>query len=90
MNAPQRLTTLISTKGQVIIPKAIRDHRHWTAGTKLTIEETSEGVLLKPVATFRERSVDEVFGMLKRDGPALTLEEMDAGVMREAQRRARD
>lgn len=90
MAAPERLTTIISTKGQVILPKAIRDRRRWSAGTKLAVEETSEGVLLKASPIFPETDIDAVAGSLKRPGLALTLKEMDDAVAREAKRRARD
>ncbi len=90
MAAPQRLTTTISTKGQVILPKAIRDQRRWSAGTKLTVEDTPEGVLLKAGQVFPETSIDAVAGSLKRPGRALTLKEMDDAIAREAKRRARD
>jgi AbrB family looped-hinge helix DNA binding protein len=84
------LTTVISTKGQVILPKAIRDRRHWTAGMRLTVEDTADGVVLKPAPLFAPTSIDAVFGSLAYDGPALTLEEMDAAIAGEARRRARD
>lgn len=90
MLAPERLTTTISTKGQVILPKAIRDQRRWSAGTKLTVEDTPEGVLLKAGPVFPETSIDAVAGSLKRPGRALTLKEMDDAIAREAKRRARD
>lgn len=90
MPAPERLTTTISTKGQVILPKAIRDQRRWSAGTKLTVEDTPEGVLLKAGPVFPETSIDAVAGSLKRPGRALTLKEMDDAIAREAKRRARD
>ena len=66
--------TRVSTKGQVILPKAIRDKRKWTAGTELTVEETAEGVLLKPAPIFAPTRVEEVAGMLRgrashRGGP---------------------
>ena len=44
------LTTTISTKGQLILPKAIRDRLQWDAGTRLAVEHTADGVLLKPLA----------------------------------------
>ena len=34
MSIPERLTTTVSTKGQVILPKAIRQALHWEAGTR--------------------------------------------------------
>lgn len=89
MGIPEKIGTVVSTKGQVILPKAIRDKRRWAAGTRLTIEETSEGVLLKSAALFPQTDLDSVCGMLKYDGPALTIEEMDAAIVREARRRAR-
>lgn len=85
-----RLTTIVSTKGQVILPKAIRDQRHWLAGTRLTVEDTAEGVILKSAPLFAPTKVDDVFGALGYDGRSLSLEEMDAAIAAEAKRRARD
>ena len=90
MGAQDRITTVISTKGQVILPKAIRDQRHWAPGTRLTVEDTPEGVLLKATSAFPEAAIDTVFGSLKHRGSALSLDDMDAAVVREAKRRARD
>ncbi len=86
---PEPITTVISTKGQVILPKKIRDQRHWAAGTRLTVEDTPEGVLLKATPLFKQTSVSSVFGSLRHGGPAMSLEEMDKVVAREAKRRAR-
>ncbi len=87
MSAPERLTTTVSTKGQVILPKAIRQARRWEAGTRLTVENTPEGVLLKPEPVFAETRLEEVFGCLAYQGTPKTLEEMEAGVLAEAKRR---
>ena len=48
----QNARTIVSTKGQVILPKAIRDHQQWTAGTRLIVEETANGVLLRSAKPF--------------------------------------
>ena len=90
MGIHEKIGTVVSTKGQIILPKAIREKRQWAAGTRLTIEETAEGVLLRASPIFPETTLDEVFGSMRYDGPALSLEDMDAAVMREAKRRARD
>jgi AbrB family looped-hinge helix DNA binding protein len=45
MAKPSSLKTKVSTKGQVILPKAIRDRRGWTAGAELLVEDRPEGVL---------------------------------------------
>jgi AbrB family looped-hinge helix DNA binding protein len=85
------LTVTLSTKGQLILPKSIRQQRRWDAGTRLIVADTPEGVLLKPAPVFEASSPDEVFGSLKVSGPPKTLEEMDAGILAEARRRhARD
>jgi len=91
MPAAQKLTVKLSTKGQVIVPKSIRQRRHWDAGTRLIVEDTADGVLLKAAPSFEPTRSDQVFGLLKFSGPPKTLEEMDAGVLAEARRRhARD
>ncbi len=87
MSTAERLTTTVSTKGQVILPKAIRRALRWEAGTRLTVENTPEGVLLKPESVFAETRLEEVFGCLAYQGTPKTLEEMDAGVLTEAKRR---
>jgi AbrB family looped-hinge helix DNA binding protein len=40
-------TATLSSKGQVVIPKSIRDQLHWESGHELIIETTDSGVLLK-------------------------------------------
>ncbi len=85
----KRITTIISTKGQVILPKTIRDQRRWAAGTRLTVEDTPEGVLLTATPLFAKTAVNAVYGSLKHGGPALSLEDMDKAVTQEAARRAR-
>lgn len=90
MGIHDRLTTVVSTKGQVILPKGLRDRRHWPPGTRLTVEETPDGVLLKASPTFAETRLDRVFGTLRHAGPPLSDEDMSETIAREARNRARD
>lgn len=87
---PDHITTVISTKGQVILPKAVRDHRQWPPGTRLTVEETPEGVLLRASPSFPPTSIEAVFASLPHTGKPLSIEDMDAAIAAEAQHRARD
>ncbi len=87
MSEPGILTTTVSAKGQVVLPKIIRQSRRWDAGTRLAVEETDEGVLLKPVPAFAATRPSDVFGCLARAGAPRTLAEMEAGIMAEARRR---
>lgn len=90
MTRAERLTTIVSTKGQVILPKGIRQRRRWDAGTRLTVEETADGVLLKAAPLFAPTAVGAVFASLPFVGKAKTVEEMAAAVEAEARRRAGD
>ena len=80
MATAPKSTTVLSTKGQLILPKAVRDQLNWKPGTQLTIEQTPDGVVLRSKPLFPATTDDQVFGCLKYDGPAKTLEEMDAGI----------
>lgn len=87
MSASERHATKISTKGQVILPKAIRERRKWGAGTRLVVEETADGVLLKAAPLFAPTRPEDVFGMLHYSGPPKTIEEMDEAIAAEVKRR---
>ena len=84
---PEPLTTTVSTKGQVILPSAICRALGWGPGTRLAVETTSGGVLLKPAPGFPETRPDEVFGRLACNGAPRSLSEMEAGIVAEAKRR---
>ena len=83
---PEQFTTTVSTKGQVILPKAIRRALRWEAGTRLLVENRPEGVLLRPEPAFAETQPQDVFGCLAWDGPPKSLPDMQAGVLAEARR----
>ena len=87
MAIPDKAATTVSTKGQVILPKAIRERRHWGPGTRLLVEDTPDGVLLKAAPVFAPTRPEDVAGMLAYEGPAKTLEEMEAGIAAEVKRR---
>ena len=86
MSTP-KLKTTVSTKGQVILPKALRDRRNWKPGTELTVEETADGVLLKAAPLFAPTRLEDVAGCLAYKGPAKTIEEMDEAILDEVRRR---
>lgn len=82
------LTTTVSTKGQVILPKAARDQLQWGVGTQLTMEQTAGGVLLTPVRpVFAATRAEDVFGCLAYAGEAKSVEDMEAGIAAEVRAR---
>jgi AbrB family looped-hinge helix DNA binding protein len=84
------METKVSTKGQVVLPKAIRDKHAWKGGTRLIVEDRPDGVLLKPIRNEKKLTIDDWAGVIKYKGPPRTIEEMDASIVKEAlQRHAR-
>jgi AbrB family looped-hinge helix DNA binding protein len=81
------VNTKVSSKGQVIIPKAVRQARGWSEGTELIVEERPDGVLLRSKSPFKRTSIDEVIGSAGYKGLPKTLEDMEVGI--EAARRDR-
>ena len=78
------LTTKLSSKGQVIIPKEIRNRHHWEAGQELQAIDTDDGILLRRTTPFSETSLKEVASCLSYSGKAKTLEEMEAAIKKGA------
>ena len=81
------MTTRLSTKGQLILPKDIRVSRAWGPGTEFSVEATEDGIFLRPTARFPVTTLDEVAGCLRYEGVPKTIEEMDAAIGREVKRR---
>jgi len=82
--------TIISTKGQVVLPKEIRERRHWPPGTELVVEERPEGVLLKSAAKKKGLTVADFAGIVKYKGPPRSVGDMNAAIEEEFKaRRAR-
>ena len=79
--------TRLSTKGQVVLPKRIRETRAWKAGMEFSVEATAEGILLRPLEGRRVVTLEEVAGCLRRPGKAKSIEEMDAAVAAEVRGR---
>lgn len=82
-------TTRLSTKGQVILPKRIRDSRSWGPGVEFVVEETAEGVLLRPRKALRPASVEEVAGCLHYAVKGKGMTELDTKKAIEQQVRRR-
>ena len=87
MTELDKLTTTVSTKGRVTLPRAVREALRWHAGTRLTVESTADGVLLRPASEFAATRPEDVFGCLGGDVSPGSLADMEAGILEEARRR---
>lgn len=56
--------TTLSSKGQVIIPKPVRESQGWPPGTVFRVEARDGGVLLTPQPLFDPTQADQVAGCL--------------------------
>ena len=91
MAVVRKASTVVSTKGQVILPKAIRDSKGWGAGKELVVEETPDGVFLRAARPFAPTKPEDVFGALSRHGKRLSDQDIDKALRAAAKRRyARD
>lgn len=79
--------TRLSTKGQIVLPKNIRSSRAWGPGTEFTVEETDDGVLLRPADRFPATSLADVAGCLRSRRKPKTITQMKAAIAREVGRR---
>jgi AbrB family looped-hinge helix DNA binding protein len=82
-------TTKLSSKGQIVLPKAVRDQHGWAPGTEFVVESTPDGVRLRAKALFPPTELTEVFGSVAHTGPAKSIEAMDAGIRAAVARRFR-
>jgi hypothetical protein len=57
-----------------------KQKRRWHAGTRLTVESTSDGVVLKAAPLFAPTRPEDVFGSLAYAGRPKSLKEMEAAV----------
>ena len=81
------LRTKISTKGQVVLPKALRDRRGWSAGAELIVEDRPEGILLRAAPKTESTRIEDVFGRLGPVDRVVSVEEMHEAVLEEARER---
>ena len=75
----------LTTKGQVTIPKPVRDHLKLDTGVRVSFVIQDDGVVvLKPVT----RHFTELAGLLSRPRQrAVSVEAMDAAIARQVRRK---
>ena len=84
--------TVVSSKGQIVLPKAVREANGWKPGTKLEVVNRGREVVLRQKSAVDDRfpavTAKEFLAMRpKVSGPPITDEEIKEVVLREAARR---
>jgi len=73
-------TARLSSKGQLIIPKPIRQAHGWNAGQELEVIDTEDGLLLKTKSPFKQTSMSDVVGSLSYSGEIKTTAQMHEAI----------
>jgi AbrB family looped-hinge helix DNA binding protein len=84
-----------SSKGQIVVPKEIRDRLGFVEGTEVAFSETNDGLLIKPIPTRNSKFPSITFEEFKKlrvkwTGKPVTIEDMDKAIVKEASRRWRE
>jgi AbrB family looped-hinge helix DNA binding protein len=83
--------TTLSAKGQVVIPKDVRDQLGLSPGQVLDVVPMGGGVLLKPQHRKSGRSFDEIMVSIKaryqHQGPPVAIPDMDEAITQMVQDR---
>jgi AbrB family looped-hinge helix DNA binding protein len=73
-------TTRLSEKGQIVIPKRVRAAHGWEPGLEFAIENSEEGIQLKPIKPFKKTTMKDVLGCIPYKGPRKSLADMKAAI----------
>ena len=74
------MLTRLSTKGQLIIPKEIRDRHGWQAGTTIEVEDRGDGVVLRRAPDVDKTTLEDLIGCTAYQGPRRSLKEMEEAI----------
>ena len=70
-------TATLSSKGQIVIPKPIRDAHRWKTGTRLVVEDSADGILIRPAHSFPETELAQGLGCAGYKGPTIAIDKMN-------------
>ena len=67
---------LISTKGQIVLPVAVRKALGLTPGMRVNVKVTGKSAQITPAPAKKTVSLKEIQSLLKYDGPAVAVGDM--------------
>ena len=67
---------LISTKGQIVLPVAVRKALGLTPGMRVNVKVNGKGAQITPAPAKKTASLKEIQALLKYDGPNVTVSDM--------------
>ncbi len=72
-------TTRLSSRGQLVIPKALRDAHGWGENSEFVVREQGGAILLEPAAT-KTKTLADIVGCLPKPKRKVSLAELCAPV----------
>ena len=85
--------TRLSSKGQVVIPRAVREAMQLKVGTEFVVRQEGVSVILEPKAKVEKRSAEDIQAQLSQmqtlkpyQGKPVSIEDMDMAVTRMVRR----
>jgi len=81
------MLTRLSTKGQLIIPKEIRERHGWRPGSQIEVEDHRDVVVLRPARGVPRVKLEDLVGCTGYEGPRLSLADMEEAIARGARER---
>lgn len=66
----------LSSKGQIVIPKIMRDSLHWQTGAELTLIASENGIILQTKQKKTKHDITSLRGMLQNSALSLSTEEL--------------
>jgi len=74
----------LSSKGQFVLPKSIRDRHHWGTGTRLVVIDRGDEVIVKAAVPFAPTELEAPDANPVYHGKCLSLADMDRAIAHEA------
>jgi len=69
-------SVLISTKGQIVLPVAVRNALGLKPGMRVSVEVRGKQALITPAPAKKTASLQEIQSLLKYEGPAVPISAM--------------
>ena len=66
-------STTLSSKGQIVIPKEIRESHDWQFGQLIDMEDRGDYVVMRLMRGFKRTTVADLAQCLAKKGPILPL-----------------
>jgi AbrB family looped-hinge helix DNA binding protein len=76
------MTTRLSAKGQLIIPRAIRTRHGWRPGTRILLEDRGDCVVLYGILESPRTCLKDLIGCTGYRGRRHSLTEMESAIAR--------